>query len=381
MIRLLTGLIILVAFYGCLPQPSEITGEFAGVGSDVEQVIKLSLKDAPPIETFSQRIIGDAELPIFFGRLTQIEPLEEGGFFIFDAAQFHILYFNGNGNFVESFGREGEGPGEFSQAVTLKTFDEKLYVLDRLAYKIDVFTQSDGNWQFEYSYPIENINDDRPDTFVKVDEESFWIRYRHTRTHIGKSYSVSHLVRIFKDSSTPPQTWIVEYPPINLFFEDLGGFWASYPGPFTPLPVVAITSDSDIITARTDEYRFLRSNDAGNELHVSEMEVDSLTLTEEQKQNVSGFAERIMDMVQENMPESRPPVYNRLLPDNNNGFWAGYFDETQNEQVWMLIGETGTTETTINLDPNISIINYNNRAFYGFITNEEGLQEIVVIEI
>ncbi len=363
----------------CLPEPVEISGDFPGVGAEIEDVVSL---DSSTPTTFEGSVIlklSDDDLPVFFGRINQIEVLEDGSFIAFDTAQVHILLFDKEGNFVEFFGDEGEGPGSFSREAVIKVYDGNIYVFDRLGYKIDVFTHQNGSWTYTKTYTLENIDGDRPDTLIDVNSEFFSIRYRHNRTRQGKTFSVSHLVQISKQSPEDVQTWLVEYPPINLFFEDLGGFWASYPGPFTPLPVVGVTSNSDIISARTDLFRFLRSDSNGNPVNVTEKIVEPLPLTPEQKQNVSGFADRIMDLVQENMPDFRPPVINRIFPDNENNLWAGYINENESYQEWLLINEHGGSEKSIRFDLDVQILNYKNGLFYGLIENQEGVMVPVVI--
>jgi DNA-binding beta-propeller fold protein YncE len=64
-----------------------------------------------------------------------------------------ILEFDANGNFLKTWGGEGEGPGQFNQPHSLITDSSgRLYVADRSNERVQVF-DADGNFLREWVYP------------------------------------------------------------------------------------------------------------------------------------------------------------------------------------------------------------------------------------
>ena len=70
----------------------------------------------------------------------------EGNIFVLDSGNFRIQKFDKMGNYVQSIGREGQGPGEFERPSTLYLDSENnIYVWDMGRRKIHKFAKS-GNF-------------------------------------------------------------------------------------------------------------------------------------------------------------------------------------------------------------------------------------------
>jgi hypothetical protein len=93
----------------------------------------------------------------FFIKITGLCCDDEGNLYVADSGWNKIFKFDSNGKFLMSFGREGQGPGEFMAGMYINLLgisfgnDGKLYIKDRGNNRISVFTKEG---KFIKSYPI-----------------------------------------------------------------------------------------------------------------------------------------------------------------------------------------------------------------------------------
>ncbi|MFC1544242.1 6-bladed beta-propeller, partial [Gemmatimonadota bacterium] len=82
----------------------------------------------------------------FIGRFWsgQVERLTDGTLFVFDRDQRTVHVFEPDGSHRGSFGREGQGPGEFQRVAGMATVDGELHLFDRQNMRISVFDLSGG---------------------------------------------------------------------------------------------------------------------------------------------------------------------------------------------------------------------------------------------
>jgi hypothetical protein len=381
MTRLIVICISFLLFLGCSNNVSDTSNNLKSLA---EKVIAYESDAAfiahEAVEVL--RITGKDVSPLF-GRLNQVRVLSDGSILAFDAASVVIHHFDVKGNLLSTFGSSGNGPGEFSNEAVIQTNRDNLYVFDRLAYKIEKFVFLNSQWVHSGTIPLENIDGDIPWSLLKTDDDFAWMQFRHTgKNNRGIQISVFHVTTLLLNDPTSSNTWLATLPEINLIFEDLGGFIASYPAPYTPGPIVGITSMNDIILARTDEFSFLRI--PGNEqssVILTSLPVDNIKLTAEEKGNFSGYAERIHTLVKQHMPEFRPAVLQRIVTDQNNGFWAGYQIKEKNENRWLYFNEKGNIEREILLPVTFTPQAYSEGVLYGLKPDKDGIRIIAAYQI
>jgi hypothetical protein len=126
------GLLILAAL-------SVSTGCFGGVGTPAEQEA-VSVHDSSGIRIVTNRgdgwppekawilepdlVAGEVEGPLAFGRVNWVAPDGEGGMLVLDGQSHQVHAFDSAGTRVRSFGREGDGPGEFRAPAAVTRVDD-----------------------------------------------------------------------------------------------------------------------------------------------------------------------------------------------------------------------------------------------------------------
>lgn len=111
------------------------------------------------------------------------------GYLVTDAQQPHVFRFLGDGSFDRSYGREGQGPGEFKEvAVAMPLSDEEIIAISWSPPAAQVFQRRSGEF-------LRRVSLESPIETVVVDSDHLWISgHRATsslrRQPIGGSGSV-----------------------------------------------------------------------------------------------------------------------------------------------------------------------------------------------
>ena len=96
---------------------------------------------------------GEEDDELLFGVLSQITSDDEGNVYVLDAQLHEVMVFSPSGEYLQSIGREGEGPGEFRRPSDLfLTPDGKVAVMQRMPGKI-VLLSKDGAPVGNYPLP------------------------------------------------------------------------------------------------------------------------------------------------------------------------------------------------------------------------------------
>jgi hypothetical protein len=123
----------------------------------------------PPVETWE---LADPTLVLgaLDGGPAAFSPIRD--FEIGPSSELHVLLpqehevrvFNGDGEYVRSIGRLGEGPGEFSRPEKIGFVGDTLWVLDSRAERVHFFLDGD----FVRVLPLPPVRDLRPDRFSRA---------------------------------------------------------------------------------------------------------------------------------------------------------------------------------------------------------------------
>lgn len=156
-ILLATGALYLPACGDVAPERND-AGDLAVRADTTDGVVRVHNEGTPPawelrLETEIGEVGGtDAASPAEFGRVASVALASDGRILVADAQADEIRVFAPDGGFLETWGRSGEGPGEFGSLYSLGWIGDTLAVLDPGVGRIGLF-DPEGRWLGQHDYP------------------------------------------------------------------------------------------------------------------------------------------------------------------------------------------------------------------------------------
>lgn len=184
-----------------------------------------------------------------FYRPMDIAISKKGEIFVLDSGNSRIQCFSSKGEFLYSFGRQGQGPGELSHyAATINILnDENLYLIDNGQKRISIFsTAGDFIKSFKTQYAYDDIvlsNDTYFISGFKLLEDHKPIFFSKELNDIKKSfgYIFDPAINLFKQSK-------ISQIPLTGMFNN------------SKMSSIAIDSDGNIYYSQKEPYKIIKYN-------------------------------------------------------------------------------------------------------------------------
>ena len=213
--------------------------------------------------------IGELDGPeeYLFGWIFSFAADDDLNLFVFDGQAQEVRVFDSLGTYVETLGRPGEGPGEFSRAEVIALLpDGRLVVRDPGNQRLEVFVPGTGKteqWRYEVGglhsgWPLHTDFHGR--TFVRT-------------SALGRDDIDTHIIVFGPDGTqvdTLPEPSIIYQPP-TLIAERFGVSPSGQPThgstialvPFSPILVWTVHPNGHFLTGLSSEYRIDLARDDG----------------------------------------------------------------------------------------------------------------------
>ncbi len=127
------------------------------LGTGLHEVLSATPVQGPPSQDTAIRTIGvlHGDRNQVFGRIRDIEADESGNVLVLDDQNYSVSWFGPEGTFRGAVGREGGGPGEFSEPVGMALApDDRVYVLDAGRPGVAVFELAAGGLAYMRDFPV-----------------------------------------------------------------------------------------------------------------------------------------------------------------------------------------------------------------------------------
>jgi hypothetical protein len=282
-----------------------------------------------------------------------------------------ILVFAADGKFLFSFGRRGEGPGEFKTAFNLFLFKDRLIVPDsgrlHIFSKTGAFTRSvfAGSMIFPRAFIDEN-------RFVHVDEEL-----------VDKPSGCSlEIFDLEKKESKP----ILELPAEEKLTASSGGMVVMIKDSKTKPGIVLDYRDNHLFFGRSDKYRIKKTDLAGKEIFAFTLagrKKREITQAYKRKRfenmtvNNARMPETMIDQMVKSIPDEAP-FFNRIMVEKSGLIYVFVSDPVkESDQEIDIFSPTGKYLYHAEIKaPNNYIIKsgltFKNNELYFFAEDEEG---------
>lgn len=297
-----------------------------------------------------------------FYQARDIKVDSHGNIFVLDAGNHRVQKFDKNGSYLQTIGREGQGPGEFADTYEMFIDDKNnLYVSGmRMIY---VFNDK-GEFVRNVALPIAQIN-------FAVNTDGDFILSGFVASEKGQNYGV-----MISDRDGKILKNICEFPGINIFQRGKSMLFLSHE--YSPILYFCPVSEKGVIYGCSPEYKLFFLNQSGTVSLIIKKDESFHSISKKEKEKI---VDKIIargnraprDMIEEaaNFPNHRP-FFNGIMADDKGRIFVkkakSVLDESK-EIEFDVFSNDGYYLYKINLT--FTPKNIKNGNIYSVFTSEE----------
>ncbi len=271
--------------------------------------------------------IGELDGPgeYLFGRIFSIAADDDLNVYVFDHQGQHVRVYDSLGTYVETLGRQGEGPGEFSRAEAIALLpDGRLVVRDPGNQRVEVFGPEPGQTE-QWGYLVGGLYSRSP-LYTDVNGRTYVETLDLSRDlHSGGGF-VTHLVVMGPDGTQvdtlPEPSSDHEAPTLTAE----GGGTTTLAVPFSPVLQWTVHPSGHFLTGLPSEYRIDLARDDGV-LRI-ERSAEPVSVLDEERAHERERIDRRMRRRDPNWSWNGPaipqhkPFYSELLAGRDGRIWV-----------------------------------------------------------
>ncbi|MCY4645657.1 MAG: hypothetical protein OXE73_02045 [Gammaproteobacteria bacterium] len=278
-------ILTLAAITGCADGSTPTRGDLTISIDTVGNIIRVSNTGTPldwrlvPVASFGPKSLAETGAAEEFGRVNSVAVGPDGPLFVADGLNHEVRVFGLDGVHRRTFGRNGEGPGEFRSLYSLAWVGDRLLTLDPNLGRIGEFS-AEGEWlgqqriEGSVSGPVDHIRF-RPVSADRV----YRLGYMRHATGVT-SVLVGHDSRgetgdTLSWLQPPPESTgiiLCRHDPLITFFDiPFGSRLVQYPG-----------ADGVHYSAMTDAYRIAVTRNATDTLRLIERSLREERISDEE---------------------------------------------------------------------------------------------------
>lgn len=323
--------------------------------NEVQQLNKISIIDSSvtpetEIEFREMFSVGDSIGP---GFISHLDVDNQGRIYLGYGSAIRgkkkIFVFDDDGHFIQTMGRAGRGPGEFQTFKDLKVVGDRLYTLDNILKRVNIFDLDSlksshtiildpKNWE-----NIDNLKGATVDAIYPLNNQQILVAF--------KEPSRANLV--VNGDFDPKQKRYHRYYIMNhrgeianeMIFknrETLFGISGPVPSgfnlrdfPFDRNPLIAVTANGTIYSAWTDQFLIKIYSPDGKYARAFYKPHNNSMLNPE---NLSDFLQEHLDETE--VPSNWPAIDN-IIVDDRNRIWVSTITDNRKNYLWWVIEENG----------------------------------------
>ncbi len=322
----------------------------------------------------------DGEDPYVFGRVAGVTVGEDGRIYVGDTQALEVRVFSPGGEFLTRFGREGEGPGEFTNISGVGRAPEGIAVLDGRQARVTVF-RPDGEVvrtiRLERRYMVFEYG-----ALMRFDREGrFYDRARLSSAPMIDSAGVV----VYSSKGEPVDTVQVAVIEQDHLVVERGGVpRMSFPRPFTARPSLTVGPDGRIYFARGGDYRVTVLSPEGDTIRVVRRPVEPRPVTAAERDSALEVVEgRYRDAAGEpppggvDLPDVKPVIAD-LEVDDRGYLWVMLQPDPGAPRVeWAVHDPEGRYLGSVDL-PRMAVRQIGDDFVAGVETGELDVQRVVV---
>lgn len=210
-----------------------------------------------------------------FGTVRSVLLDSSGAGYVLDPSYRQIHVFEPDGRFREIWGRQGNGPGEFSGPYSIAWLGDSMAILDPSNARLTVL-DAEGMWVRQW--PVERLTGGTQLRLYRTSVRDFWmISFVRAEDQLQRTF-----VRYTLDGPVDTLAYFRQPSPAGAFArcDSPDGSMTFFEQPFGPLPLVVPNAAGEQVVATSTEYRITFIGRANDTLRVIERPVQPLVVTD-----------------------------------------------------------------------------------------------------
>lgn len=312
---------------------------------------------------------------VFLGRIYTMTVDSQQRLYLTDFPYKGIRVFTGDGVPIGEIGREGEGPGEFSQTPSVHIGpNDALYAWDRNLTRLSIYTSQGQSFVRNISFGIPSPAGLRPSAFLGATEEGFLMHFSsYYSPRSDEAAQMANLVKLVHWNGIPAADTLALLPSIDYVPFNFGGSVGVRYLPYSARPHFALSGDQVLHYGMGDAIDITGRSLAGGDLsHISvpyepvpltraekEAEVDGISLADLRKQLLNSMA-------------SHKPAFNALLLDDAGHMWVRLSrPEGEQTTTWLVLDDSGKVVAKASVPDGTRLVAVREDRAFGELQDEE----------
>ncbi|WP_176719418.1 6-bladed beta-propeller [Rhodohalobacter halophilus] len=349
----------------------------------IENLTVYSEDEAPRFQISLQEVarIDDSD-DLILGRISGIQTDKNDRIFISDDSEKRINVYTPDGEFIQSIGRSGQGPGEFETVHNLMIDEAHIYAQDFNKRMVHSYLLS--TMEFDKSIPMmsENQRSVLPDGyfpggFQVLPEGQFLFYYGQSfgRNDDESEQRMDLIYRADREGqlSADPILELETVDPIVLRTDNSISVFGA---PFLARVLNSFSPVQGIVVNRTDWFLFKKYDENGNYRRAFYYPFPRKELTREaalNQYNNEGYRRAVRGY---DLPETWPAVREFLIDDEGR-FWVSTIIDEEGMFEWWVLDEQGNLLAKQIWPSSRTVEHVQNNYLYMTEEDEMGLVEVV----
>jgi hypothetical protein len=311
-----------------------------------------------------------------FARPNMVLPLHSEKFIIADTQLLKLHLFDENLNHIHTFGREGQGPGEFQRFSEITIDDNLIRVYDGRAYKVIELAVGENEIEFigesDFTFfPLPDFPGAMFWRFFEGPDDTHLALYRDFNIQTEASPRFTRIVAIkYNDDYSPAD----EEPALVFdYIAELDFRNGILSIPYYQRGFVA-HSNGQLYYAKNDTPEIRAYDTSGEQIQLIALPDTRVPLTRDDKAAAydqmyrnSPDPELFKNEVMPEIPDNRP-VIRSLTTDSQGRIWIRIYTDDDNDTDWLVLDNDGSPLKRLSLPDGHTFRNaFGNTLYTGFI--------------
>jgi hypothetical protein len=374
---------VLVLMFGC---SAEVEVEIPEYIAEFDNLSVYQLdQQTDTVHLVQERTFGDSD-EIMIGSLGSTAVDNTGQVLIEDKDQHTIHIFHSDGSYETNLGREGKGPGEFSnfQALSLQVNGDELIAYDRSQQKFTIFAldslslSTTINMNPQSWSHIDTLNGAIPGPFYSRNDGTILVGFEKMNAPHDRHVM---LYQVNREGELISHR-ILEHENIDIFASEAEGQKIAMKLPFSRKPLMAVSDNDHIFFAWSEDFLIKEYDEDGKYLRAFYYPFENRELSRKQVIDTysASFARKAVQKAE--FPETWPALEEMLIDDQNRLWISTIVNDLDVYQWWVLDADDGSLLTRFTWPRSKQIEVVKNGKLYARETEEEtGLEEILRYDI